>query len=232
MTIEVDVTSSPAEAARTAASRLIDTATTAIARSGRFVWAVSGGSTPARFLAELARRDELDWQAVHLFQVDERLAPPGSPERNDTMIRAGLVDRRPEVNYHPIPVDAADLGTALAEHQDQLTDLTGSPACLDLVQLGLGTDGHTASLVPDDPALAASTDLAVTGYYRGTRRVTMTAPFIGRAATRLFLVTGADKAAAVAQLVGRDPTIPATLVTPGPTTAVIDRAAAVLISPR
>ncbi|MEM9522074.1 MAG: 6-phosphogluconolactonase, partial [Actinomycetota bacterium] len=175
----------------------------AIEARGRFVWAVSGGSTPGAFLAALATRGGIDWPRTHLFQVDERIAASGSDERNDTMIRERFADARPLANYHPMPIVAASLGVALAEHVALLEALTGDPAELDLIQLGLGSDGHTASLVPGDPVLESTSELATTGLYNGTRRVTMTAPLINRARSRLFLVTGAGKDEALGQLARR-----------------------------
>lgn len=223
MTLDVITTATGDGAAREAAALVARFAVDTIERTGRFVWAVSGGSTPARFLAELAEHDRVDWAAVHLFQVDERLASAGSPDRNDTMIRDRLVSRRPEVHYHPIPVEADDLPSALVDHATDIERHAGTPAVLDLVQLGLGDDGHTASLVEGDPVLEATNDLAVTLPYRGTRRVTMTAPLLNRAARRLFLVTGAEKDEALSRLAERDPRIPGTMITTEGTTLVTDR---------
>ena len=223
MTIDVITTPDAEAAARAAAEFVAHRATETIEQTGRFVWAVSGGSTPARFLGALAEHDDIDWSAIHLFQVDERIAPAQAPERNDTMIRERLVSRRPEVDYHPMPVEADDLTAALIAHRATMAQLTGSPVVLDLVQLGLGDDGHTASLVDGDPALRCSDDLTVTGLYRGTRRVTMTAPLLNRADQRLFLVTGTDKDRALDRLAGGDPQIPATLITVTSTTLVTDR---------
>ena len=154
-------------AADDAAAWVAGRAVASIERTGRFVWAVSGGSTPAVFLESLATHDQVDWSAVHLFQVDERIAPAGSRDRNDTMIRERFVDHRPLVQYHSMPVEAGDERSALAGHLSELEHLAGTPARLDLIQLGLGDDGHTASLVPD-PVLEATTDVAVTAGYKGT----------------------------------------------------------------
>jgi 6-phosphogluconolactonase len=226
MTIDV-ITTPDAEAAAWAGAEFVaHRATETIEQTGRFVWAVSGGSTPARFLGALAENDDIDWSAIHLFQVDERIAPAQAPERNDTMIRERLVARRPEVDYHPMPVEADDLSAALVAHLATMAQLAGSPVVLDLVQLGLGDDGHTASLIDGDPALRCGDDLTVTGSYRGTRRVTMTAPLLNRARRRLFLVTGAEKDQALDRLAQRDPHIPATLITTEATTLVTDRSAA------
>ena len=184
--MQVQHAATAAGAADRAADLVAGRAVAAIESRGHFVWAVSGGSTPGAFLAALARRDRVDWSRTHLFQVDERIAPRGGDDRNDTMIRDRFLATRPEANYHPLPVDADDLSTALVDHLTDLERVSGRPARLDLVQLGLGADGHTASLVPDDPVLTASDDLATTLPYNGTRRVTMTAPLLNRARERLF----------------------------------------------
>ncbi len=223
MTTHVITTASGERASREAAAFVAKLAIDAIERKGNFVWAVSGGATPARFLTELAQHERIDWCAVHLFQVDERVAASGSPDRNDTMIRERLVSRRPDVHYHPMPVEDDDLPFALIDHLAEVEHLAGTPAALDLVQLGLGNDGHTASLVEGDPALRSNDDLAITLPYRGTRRVTMTAPLLNRASRRLFLVTGAEKDDALSRLATRDPQIPGTLITMRGTTLITDR---------
>ena len=223
MTTDIITTASGERASREAADFVAKLAIDTIERKGNFVWAVSGGATPARFLAELAEHERIDWCAVHLFQVDERVATSGSPDRNDTMIRERLVSRRPDVHYHPMPVEDDDLPFALIDHLAEVEHLAGTPAALDLVQLGLGNDGHTASLVEGDPALRSNDDLAITLPYRGTRRVTMTAPLLNRASHRLFLVTGAEKDDALSRLAARDPQIPGTLITMRGTTLITDR---------
>ena len=220
------------DAASSAAEFVTRRAVAAIERTGRFVWAVSGGSTPRHFLRALAGHDEIEWSAVHLFQVDERIATHGSEDRNDTMIRDALVRRRPAVHYHALPVDQVDLPAALDQHHRLLTDVAGNPPRLHLAQLGLGADGHTASLVPGDPVLHAASDLAITEPYQGTRRVTMTAELLGRAEHRLFLVTGPEKSDALARLLAEDPNVPATLLGHRETTIIGDRAAYGLSSPR
>ena len=221
--MHVRLSATPDGAAADAADFVAARAREAIESRGRFVWAVSGGSTPGRFLAALAERDRVDWTKTHLFQVDERIAATGSDQRNDTMIRARFVEARPDANYHPLPVVAESLGAALIDHLTDLERLTEQPARLDLVQLGLGDDGHTASLVPGDPVLDAESDLATSGIYKGTRRVTMTAPLLNRARQRLFLVTGDGKDEALGQLAERDPVIPGSLITDENTVLITDR---------
>lgn len=221
--IRARLSATPQGTADDAAAWVAARAVATIERTGRFVWAVSGGSTPALFLEALATHDRVDWGAVHLFQVDERIAPADSPDRNDTMIRERFVDRVPAVRYHPMPVEADDLGSAIVDHLTDLERLCGSPARLDLIQLGLGDDGHTASLVPGDAVLEAADDLAVTATYKGTRRLTMTAPLLNRANERLFLVTGAGKDDALGRLAEGDPGIPGSLITADHTFLATDR---------
>lgn len=220
--MQFDIHADSTAAAGAAAKFIADAAAAAIAETGRFVWAVSGGSTPASMLSELAGLD-VDWSRTHLFQVDERIAAHGDSARNDTMIRRTVIDHCPAAHYYPLPVEAAELGAALADHLCDLETLSGQPVTLDLVQLGLGTDGHTASLVPDDPVLGATTPFAVTEPYQGTERVTMTAPLINQARQRLFFVTGDAKRPALRQLAERDHSIPATLITEQSTTVITDQ---------
>ena len=221
--MEVRLSATPQGAADDAAAWVAARAVAAIERIGRFVRAVSGGSTPALFLEALATHDRVDWSAVHLFQVDERIAPADSPDRNDSMIRERFADRVPSVNYYPMPVEADDLGSAILDHLTDLERLSGAPARLDLIQLGLGDDGHIASLVPGDPVLDTTDDLALTAEYKGTRRLTMTAPLLNRAHERLFLVTGANKDDALGRLAEGDPGIPGSLITADGTFLVTDR---------
>ncbi|MEO0492177.1 MAG: 6-phosphogluconolactonase [Actinomycetota bacterium] len=221
--IRVRLSATAQGAADDAAAWVAARAVEAIERDGRFVWAVSGGSTPALFLDALTIHDRVDWSAVHLFQVDERIAPAGSNDRNDTMIRHRFVDHVPAVHYHPMPVETDDQGSALVDHLTDLERLTGTPARLDLIQLGLGDDGHTASLVPGDPVLDADGDLAITAEYKGTRRWTMTVPLINRAHERLFLVTGAGKDDALGRLAEGDPGVPGSLITADRTFLATDR---------
>jgi 6-phosphogluconolactonase len=172
----------------------------AVAHHGRFTFAVSGGTTPWAMIARLPRT--LPWDRVALYQVDERVAPAGEPDRNLTHLVRSL-PRDVNVEIRPMPVEAPDLETAAAEYARSL------PESFDLVHLGLGTDGHTASLVPGDPVLdVADRDVAVTGEYQGRRRMTLTYPALARAKSLLWLVTGADKAEALRRLRAGDHSIP------------------------
>jgi 6-phosphogluconolactonase len=214
--------------ARAAAAIIAAEARTAIAASGRFVMATSGGRTPWLMLRALAEV-EVPWEGVEVVQVDERVAPPGHPDRNLTHLRASLLGRcplRPE-QIHAMPVEAADLDAAAARYAEALQEIAGSPPRLDLVHLGLGPDGHTASLVPGDPVLdVTDADVAITGVYQGRRRMTLTYPILNRAGSILWLVTGSDKATVLARLAAGDRSIPAGRVCPDRGLVLADRAAA------
>jgi 6-phosphogluconolactonase len=162
-------------------------------------------------LRALAKED-LPWKSIHVVQVDERVAPPGDKDRNLTHLTESLLDHStiPQENIHAMPVESPDLDTAAREYALLLAKIAGSPATLDLVHLGLGPDGHTASLVPGDPVLnVTATDVAVTGSYQGRRRMTLTYPAINRARRILWLATGPEKADALLRLRRGDLTIPA-----------------------
>lgn len=191
-----------AQAASAAADELAVACRTAVAERGAAVVAVSGGETPWRMLERL-RELALPWAQVHVAQVDERVAPRGDPRRNLTRLEQVLVadGPLPGANLLAMPVEADDLPRAAALYQRRLEQLGGRPLTFDVVQLGLGTDGHTASLVPGDAVLAiVDRDVAVTGDYQGARRMTLTFPALNRARQRLWLVTGAAKAARAAEL--------------------------------
>ncbi len=164
--------------------------------------ALSGGRTPWPVLRSLARAD-LDWNRVDIYQVDERVAPAGDPARNLTGLTTALTDHVP-ARIHPMPVDAPDLEAAALRYAQEL------PRPLNIVHLGLGDDGHTASLVPDDPVLEVDDRLAaVTGPYRGHRRMTLTFGALAEADSIVWIVAGTDKAAMVERLLAADPSIPA-----------------------
>jgi len=227
------------EAVAHRAARIIaDAARRAVVERGHFLLATSGGATPWRMLRLLADQPHVPWAQVHLFQVDERVAPENAPERNMTNLKASLLDHlaSPPGGIHPMPVErvagpgggdgpAAD-DEAASLYEATLTAVAGAPAVLDLVHLGLGDDGHTASLVPGDPALdVASADVAVTGLYRGYRRMTLTLPVINRARSILWVVAGAEKGQALAKLRGGDTAVPAGRVRRDTATIVADAAA-------
>ncbi len=201
--------------ARAAAVRhVIEAADAALDERGRFTLAVSGGSTPLRFFEELTHRP-LPWRSIHVFQVDERVAPAGHPDRNLTGLMEHLLDRVPipDANVHPMPVEASDLDAAAADYAAELVEVTGPDGVLDLVHLGLGDDGHTASWPPGDPVMdVKDADVAVVGPFNGYRRMTLTPPPVNRAGRILWLVDGAAKAPALARLLDGDPSIPASRV--------------------
>lgn len=197
--------------ARRAAEIIVTEAQAAVAARGRFVMAVSGGRTPWAMLRKLAALD-MPWPEVHMLQVDERVAPANHPDRNLTHLTASLASFDGSVagRVEPMPVEMTDLEEAVLEYGRTVANAAGSPAVLDLVHLGLGADGHTASLVPGDPVLnVVHADVAVTGLYQGRQRMTLTYPVINRARRILWVITGADKAEMLARLRRSDSTIPA-----------------------
>jgi 6-phosphogluconolactonase len=224
----IDVVADPEAVAREAAASIAAQARDAVAARGRFLLAVSGGHTPWLMLRDLAG-EQVPWEAVHLVQVDERVAPAGHPDRNLTHLQESLLSRvplRPE-QIHAMPVEAADLEAAAESYARSLVEIAGSPPVLDLVHLGLGPDGHTASLVPGDPVLdVTDTDVAVTGVYQGRRRLTLTYPILNRSRRILWLVTGSDKAGPLVRLRDADPSIPAGRVRQDHARVLADRAAA------
>jgi 6-phosphogluconolactonase len=181
---------------------------------GRAVLAFSGGSTPVPMLRRLGAMD-LSWNATHIVQVDERVAPDGHPDRNWTMITENLLETAgiPESQLHPMPVTNDDLEAAAERYAALLTTLCGAPPAADVVHLGIGADGHTASLVPDDPVLDVHDRwIAMTGgRYQGRRRMTFTYPTINAGRLLVWQVTGAGKAKALREgLQGTD--VPASKV--------------------
>jgi 6-phosphogluconolactonase len=218
---------------RRGAAWIAETARQAIDRRDRCVLAFSGGHTPWQMLEKLAAA-EVDWRRVHVAQVDERVVSLSSPDRNLSHLRDAFVARvpLPAGQVHAMPVEDADLDAAAERYGRLLVSVAGSPPVLDLVQLGLGADGHTASLVPGDRALdVLDADVAVTAPYNGHRRMTLTFPILNRARRILWLVTGADKASAVARLARGDPSLPASRIGRESALLLADRAAAALLEP-
>jgi 6-phosphogluconolactonase len=211
-----------------AAALIAAAARQAIAARGRFVMAVSGGHTPWVMLRALAEED-IPWASVHVFQVDERVAPEGDADRNLTHLRASLLEHAPlpAGQIYAMPVEMPDLEAAAAKYAAELRRIAGTPPVLDLVHLGLGPDGHTASLVPGDPVLdVTDRDVAVTGLYQGRTRLTLTYPVINRARLILFLVTGSEKVPMFKRLQTADPSIPAGRVLQNNAVLLADSAAA------
>jgi 6-phosphogluconolactonase len=214
--------------ARKAATIIAAEARAAVAARGRFIVAVSGGHTPWQMLRALAG-EEVPWEGVDVVQVDERVAPAGDPDRNLTHLRESLLEHaplRPEQIY-AMPVESADLEAAAKRYAQTLQEIGGSPPVLDLAHLGLGPDGHTASLVPRDPVLdITDTDVALTGVYQGRRRMTLTYPMLNRSRRVLWLVTGSEKVGMLVRLLDGDRSIPAGRVSQDQALVLADRAAA------
>jgi 6-phosphogluconolactonase len=203
--------------ASAAAEYVAECSRLAVGSGGRFNFAVSGGRTPWAMFEKLAQMD-VEWSAVVLYQVDERIAPVGDATRNLTNLEASLGARRPTIMA--MPVNDGDLDVAAALYAE------GLPERFDLVHLGLGPDGHTASLIPGDPVLEVTDRLvAVTGVYQGEQRMTLTYPALARADRLLWLVTGSDKRAALAALLAEDPSIPASGVDAPSSIVMADREA-------
>ena len=218
----------PEEAARCAAAELARACGSAIAERGTAHLALSGGRSPRRMLEHLAAAP-LAWTSVVVAQVDERCVPRGDPRRNLAMLHAVLVESGPlsQANLLAMPVESDDLDGAAVEYGTLLVARLGAAGRFDVVQLGLGEDGHTASLVPADPVLdVADRDVAITRAYQGTRRMTLTYRVLQRARERLWLVTGSGKRPALAELLDGTGNSPAVRVTREDSVVVADRAAA------
>jgi len=226
--VRIEVLADADAVAKKAAALIATQARAAVAARGRFVMAVSGGHTPWVMLRALAEQD-VPWKNVHIFQVDERVAPEGHADRNLTHLRESLLENAPlpAQQIYAMPVEMPDLQSAAAKYAAELERIAGSPPVLDLVHLGLGPDGHTASLVPGDPVLnVTDRDVAVTGMYQGRNRLTLTYPVINRARQILFLVTGSEKAPMYKQLQAADQSIPAGRVVQNNAVLLADSAAA------
>ena len=201
--MKLEVYSNADAVAQKAAALVAAEARAAVAARGAFVMAVSGGHTPWEMLRALAGED-VPWDDVHVVQVDERVAPTGDPDRNLTHLRESLLEHaplRPE-RIHAMPVES-------------------------LIHLGLGPDGHTASLLPGDAVLEIKdADVALTGFYQGRRRMTLTYPILNRPRRVLWLVTGSEKAGMLARLRAGDAQIPAGRVRADHALVLADRTAA------
>jgi 6-phosphogluconolactonase len=213
--------------AREAAKVIAAEARVAVSARGQFTIAVSGGRTPWQMLRDLAN-EEIPWANVHVFQVDERIAPAGDPDRNLTHLHESLLSHaplRPE-QIHAMPVEENDLTAAVKSYADTLQKIAGSPPVLDLAHLGLGPDGHTASLIPGDPVLDVSdANVALTGIYQKRRRMTLTYPLLNRSRRILWVATGAEKVEMLARLRAGDVSIPAGRICRDNALVLADRAA-------
>jgi 6-phosphogluconolactonase len=223
--MKVEILADVESVAKRAAAVIAADARAAASLRGRFI---SGGHTPWIMLRALAKED-VPWNVVHVFQVDERVAPAGHPDRNLTHLQASLLENaplRPEQIY-AMPVESSDLEAAVRHYSQALSGVAGSPSVLDLVHLGLGPDGHTASLVPGDPVLGiTNADVALTEIYQGRRRLTLTYPVINRSRRVLWLVTGSEKVGMLERLRSADPSIPAGQVFSQNALVLADRVAA------
>ncbi len=210
----------PDELAATTAARLASAFDEAVAARDVFHIAVSGGRTPWATFGVWASMD-LPWDRLHVWQVDERIAPDDDPDRNAIGIRRTLVDPLglSADHVHLMDVTATDVDAAAAAYAAELAELCGG--VLDLVHLGLGPDGHTASWVPGDPVADAPGDVAITTTeYQGRRRMTLTPPCVNRARGRLMELAGEEKADALRRYLDDDPSVPASRLSP--MTTVID----------
>jgi 6-phosphogluconolactonase len=226
--MKIEVLSDDESTARAAAKFIAAEACAAVDARSQFVMAVSGGRTPWIMLRALGK-EEVPWEHIQVVQVDERVAPAGHPDRNLTHIRENLLDHSPIrlEQIRAMPIESPDLEGAARQYASSLSEIAGLPPTLDLVHLGLGPDGHTASLVPEDPVLnVIDVDVAVTGVYQGRRRMTLTYPIINRARRILWLVTGKEKAGMLLRLRQGDPSIPAGRIRQDRAVIFADRSAA------
>jgi 6-phosphogluconolactonase len=219
--LNAEVLADPEAVAQRGAELIVEAAREAVAARGEFCLALSGGRTPWRMVALLGDLAEMPWEATLVFQVDERVAPPGDEARNLTHL-VGMLALGHQAALRPMPVTSRDLDAAAREYEAQL------PERLDLVHLGLGVDGHTASLVPGDPVLeVADRRVAVTsGEYEGHRRMTLTYPALAASRRVLWVVSGEEKRSVLARLEARDRAIPAGRVENGEMAMIADAAAA------
>jgi 6-phosphogluconolactonase len=226
--VKIEILADAVAVARAAAKIIAAEARTAVAARGRFVMAVSGGKTPWQMLRSLA--DEVvPWKELHIVQVDERIAPAGDPDRNLTHLRESLLSHAPlpPNQIHAMPVEEKDLEAAAASYARTLEQIAGSPPVLDLAHLGLGPDGHTASLVPNDSVLnITDLDVALTGVYQKRRRMTLTYPMLNRSRRILWIATWAEKAPMLPRLRDGDLTIPAGRIRQDNALLLADRPAA------
>jgi 6-phosphogluconolactonase len=231
--VRIEALADAGAVARAGAAFTAAEARAAVAARGRFIVAFSGGRTPWQMLRALAD-EPMPWDRVHVVQVDERVAPAGDPDRNLTHLRESLLAHcpLPPEQVHAMPVESADLEAASQRYALTLRQIAGAPAILDLAHLGLGPDGHTASLVPGDPVLeVAGADVAVTGVYQGRRRMTLTYPLLNRSRRIVWLVTGREKAEMLARLWRGDRSIPAGRISQDQAVVLADRGAAARSGP-
>ncbi len=218
--IPIEILTDDSSVALRAAELVVEHATAAILERGSFTLAVSGGHTPGQMFADLARREDFPWEQTAIYQVDERIAPDGDPDRNLTLLWDNLSSEAIG-RLHPMPVTADDLDAAADAYANAL------PERFDLIHLGIGADCHTASLVPGDPVLdVIDRDVALTAEYMGLPRMTFTYPLLNRARALLWLIAGEAKRDALARLQVGDESVPAGRVAREHAQIVADSAAA------
>ena len=231
MALKIEVLADDDAVAKSAAGVIAAAAREAVAARGVFTLAVSGGKTPWAMLKDLAS-EEVPWSQVHVFQIDERIAPEGDPDRNLTHLHESLLGNAPipKENIHAMPVNAADPVEGAAEYEKTLQEICGNPPTLDMAHLGLGPDGHTASLTPNDPVLEVTDrDVALTDpvhLYQNRRRMTLTYPMINRSRQIMWLATGAAKIPMIVKLRAADPSIPGGRISQANALMLTDTAAA------
>lgn len=229
--MQIEVLANDDAVAKAAAGVIAAAARKAVAERGVFTLAVSGGKTPWAMLKDLAS-EEVPWSQVHVFQIDERIAPEGDPDRNLTHLHESLLGNAPipKENIHAMPVNATDPSLGASEYEQTLREFCGNPPTLDMAHLGLGPDGHTASLVPNDPVLGVvDRDVALTDpvhLYQNRRRMTLTYPMINRSRQILWLATGAAKIPMIVRLKAADHSIPGGRISQGQALLLTDTAAA------
>ncbi len=215
--MELHIASDAEAAAREAAHVVARKVWPAVRRRGRFTVALSGGSTPGLMLQALAAEPDVPWGTVHLYQVDERMVGVTHPERNAAQL--GVVPV-PTANRHLMEVEWGDRRLAIASYTAAL------PEQLDLVHLGLGDDGHTASWPPGSPVVDSKVTVATVENFNGRDRMTVTPLVVNAARSRLILATGEAKAKVVARWLAGDDSMPANRVKRSNTIMIIDQAAA------
>jgi 6-phosphogluconolactonase len=225
VTVRVEIEDHAAAVARRGAAEIASAARAAVDTRGSCAIAVSGGSTPWAMFAALADED-VPWGATGIWQVDERIAPRDHDDRGLKHLEEALPSAALAA-VHPMPVDDLDPSDDEACGAAAAAYAFGLPPFFDLIHLGVGDDGHTASLVPGDPVLEVrDRDVAITGVYRGRRRMTLTFPVLDRARQILWIATGANKAEPLRTLIARHPSIPAARVAAPDQLAIVDREAA------
>lgn len=220
MPIETEVLTDGDAASRRAAELIVAAGREAIEARGKFSLALSGGKTPWAMIGLLGDLEEMPWDDTRVYQVDERVAPPGDEARNLTHL-VQMLSIPHQAAVRPMPVTSRDLELAAAEYEAHL------PEEIDLVHLGLGPDGHTASLVPGDSVLEER-DLRVAmtdREYQGHRRMTLTYPALAGARRILWLTLGEKVREPLAKLLAGDTSIPAGRVENENQLAIVDQEA-------